>query len=238
MSGISSNGPIRIVLILHQQPEIQNGGWTGKEFLLILIFCSASKMDYFEEQKEEIESLKSIFPEELSEISAFPPTFMIRIDDVGISSTVSSLQLRISFPTKYPDEAPSIEIPNRSNAMPKDFIEELISYLRGSCEEYIGMPMVFGLVDAAKEWINENVGKFKSSEEVKTAAGETDEEDETQDSLIPQNLKDKLEIVNSKGGKWNFIIGLIGNILTQPGLFWVPPPPWARRLGVQLILPG
>lgn len=167
-------------------------------------------MDYLEEQREEVESLKSIFPDEFSEISAFPPTFMIRIDDVDISSTVSSLQLKISFPPKYPDEIPSIEIPNRSNAMPKEFIEELIAFLQGSCMEYLGMSMIFGLVDSAKEWLVENMGKFKSFEKDKTAAAEMDEEDNTQDSMISQNLKDKLEIVNAKGGRWNFIIGLIG----------------------------
>lgn len=81
-------------------------------------------MDYYEEQRQELETLKAIFLDEFSEISIFPPTFMIRLDDVNISSTVSSLQLKVSFPPKYPDEIPSIEIPNRSNAVPKAFIEE------------------------------------------------------------------------------------------------------------------
>lgn len=179
----------------------------------LVILCKTFKMDYLEEQREEVESLKSIFPGEFSEISAFPPTFMIRIDDVDISSSVSSLQLKISFPPKYPDEIPSIEIPNRSNVMPKEFIKELITFLQGSCEEYVGMPMVFGLVDSAKEWINENVVKFRTCEEGKTAAGETEEEDNTQESLISESLKDKLEIANAKGGRWNFIIGLIGNLI-------------------------
>ena len=181
----------------------------GKE-KLVAILRSIGKMDYLEEQREEVESLKSIFPDEFSEISAFPPTFMIRIDDVDISPTVSSLQLKISFPPKYPDEIPSIEIPNRSNAMPKEFIEELIALLQGSCKEYLGMPMIFGLVDSAKEWLVGNMGKFKSFEEDKAAAAGVDEEDNIQDSMISQNLKGKLEIVNAKGGRWNFIIGLIG----------------------------
>ena len=93
-------------------------------------------MDFLEEQREEIESLKAIFPDEFSELSSFPPTFMIRIDELNIpSSSVTSLQLKISLPLKYPEEIPLIEIPNRSNAMPKEFIEELISFLKCSCEE-------------------------------------------------------------------------------------------------------
>ena len=209
--------PIRIDLLLRQHGETQNGGLAGEELPRMVIFNNVCKMDYLEEQREEVESLKSIFPDEFSELSAFPPTFMIRIGDVNISSTVSSLQLKVSFPLKYPDEIPSIEIPNRSNAMPKKFIEELLAFLRASCEEYIGMPVVFSLVDSAKEWINENAVRFKSSEEDKTAVEEADEEDNTQESLISQSVKDKLEIVNAKGGRWNFVIGLIGKL--DPPLF-------------------
>ena len=48
-------------------------------------------MDFLEEQREEIESLKAIFPDEFSELSSFPPTFMIRIDELNIPSSVTSL---------------------------------------------------------------------------------------------------------------------------------------------------
>lgn len=168
-------------------------------------------MDYLEEQREEVESLKAIFPEEFSEFSAFPPTFMIRVDELHISSTITSLQLKISLPSKYPDEIPSIEIPNRSNALPKEFIEELISFLKCSCKESIGMPMVFGLVDLAKEWINENATKVNSFQRDQAAVLESDEEIDDQDSMNLENLKDKLEIISAKGGRWDFVIGLIGN---------------------------
>ena len=170
-------------------------------------------MDYLEEQREEVGTLKSIFPEEFSELSAFPPAFMIRIDDLSISSSVSSLQLKISLPSNYPDEIPSIEIPNRSNAMPKDFIDELISFLRCSCQQFIGMPMVFSLVDSAKEWINENAGKFNIIEKDETLLLETEEEVSDQDSMNLQNVKEKLEMMNVRGGRWDFVIGLIGNLL-------------------------
>lgn len=167
-------------------------------------------MDFLEEQKEEVESLKAIFPYEFSELSSFPPTFLIRIDELNISSSVTSLQLKISLPSKYPDEIPSIEIPNRSNALPKEFIEELISFLKCSCEESIGMPMVFGLVDSAKEWIGENAMKLNGFQEDQAAKVESDEETDDKDSFNLENLKDKLEIINAKGGRWDFVIGLIG----------------------------
>ena len=169
-------------------------------------------MDYLGEQREEVECLKSIFPDEFSELSAFPPAFMIRIDDVDIFTSVSSLQLKISFPPTYPDEIPLIEIPNRSNAMPKEFTEELLSFIRVSCKEYVGMPMVFSLVDATKEWINENAVRFKSSEGEKKSVCETEDTENSPDSLTPQDLKYKLETANVKGGRWNFVIGLIGNL--------------------------
>ena len=186
-------------------------------------------MDYFEEQRQELETLQAIFLDEFSEISVFPPTFMIRLDDEHISAKVASLQLKVSFPPKYPDEIPSIEIPNRSNAVPKALIEELIAFLRGSCVEYLGMPMIFGLVDSAKEWIIENIEKFKSSGGDKTGAAETDEEENTEDSVISQNLKDKLDIVNAKGGRWNFVIGLIGKYFdpaSHPGLITHTTSQW------------
>ena len=170
-------------------------------------------MDYLEEQRQEVETLKSIFPEEFSELSVYPPAFMIRIDDLSISSSVTSLQLKISLPSKYPDEIPSIEIPNRSDAMPKDFIEELISFLRCSCQQYIGMPMVFGLVDSAKEWIHENAGKFNFVEKEETVLLETEEEVSDQHSVNLQNVKEKLEMMTVKGGRWDFVVGLIGNLL-------------------------
>lgn len=170
-------------------------------------------MDYLEEQREEVGTLKSIFPEEFSELSAFPPAFMIRIDDLSISPSVSSLQLKISLPSNYPDEVPSIEIPNRSNTMPKDFIDELISFLRCSCQQFIGMPMVFSLVDSAKEWINENAGKFNIIEKDETVLLETEGEVSDQDSVNLQNVKEKLEMMNVRGGRWDFVIGLIGNLL-------------------------
>lgn len=169
-------------------------------------------MDYLGEQREEVECLKSIFPDEFSELSAFPPAFMIRIDDVDIFTSVSSLQLKISFPPTYPDEIPLIEIPNRSNAMPKEFIEELLTFIRVSCKEYVGMPMVFSLVDATKEWINENAVRFKRSEGEKKSLCETEDTENSPDSLTPQDLKYKLETANVKGGRWNFVIGLIGNL--------------------------
>lgn len=168
-------------------------------------------MDYLEEQREEVESLKSIFLDEFSELSAFPAAFMIRVDDVDMFTSVSSLQLKISFPPSYPDEIPFIEIPNRSNTLPKEFIEELLTFIRVSCKEYVGMPMVFSLVDATKEWINENAVRFKRSEGDKKAVCETEENENSPDSLMPQKLKDKLETAK-KGGQWNFVIGLIGNL--------------------------
>lgn len=192
--------------------NFQNGGLSFRKTVTgCKNYCI---MDYLEEQREEVETLKSIFPEEFSELSIFPPAFMIRIDDVSISPSISSLQLKISFPSKYPDEIPSIEIPNRSNTMPKKFIDELISFLRCSCQQYIGMPMVFGLVDSAKEWINENTGKFNIVPgKDETVVIEHEEEVSDQDSVNLQNVKEKLEMMNVRGGRWDFVVGLIGNLL-------------------------
>lgn len=44
--------------------------------------------------------------------------------------------------------------------MLKEFIEELIFFLKCLCEEFVGMFMVFSLVDLVKEWVEENVMRF------------------------------------------------------------------------------
>ena len=56
-------------------------------------------MDYQEEQRQEVASLKSIFPGEFAELNTFPPTFMIRIDDVDISTFVK-FPFHLNIPMK------------------------------------------------------------------------------------------------------------------------------------------
>lgn len=75
----------------------------------------------------------------------------------------------------------------------------------------MGMPMVFGLVDSAKAWVEENAMRFNGFQGDQAVEIESDEETDGQDSIYLENFKDKLEMSNAKGGRWDFVIGLIGN---------------------------
>ena len=173
---------------------------------------SSEIMDYKAEQREEIESLKSIFLDAVFEPSVFPAIFIIRIDGFDISSLVSSIQLKITFPHNYPDECPYIEIPHRSNTMSKEFVTELEDFLHSTCYEYLGMPMILGLVNAARDWIQEN-GQFirNRSQREQTETADADEDGGTLESQGSDSVKDKVETMNTKhGGRWDMVIGLIG----------------------------
>lgn len=165
-------------------------------------------MDFFEEQREEIESLKAIFPDEFAEISSCPPSFMVRLDDLEISSS-GSVQLRIGFPEKYPEEAPVIELPNRSNVLPMVIVEELLKHLQEFAQECVGMAMVFTLVNEAKEWINQNKNKIM---EIKNQSVKTDviEEEVSSDEEELADSRNTSYADAKTGGRWDYVIGLIG----------------------------
>ena len=168
-------------------------------------------MDYFEEQREEIDSLKAIFPEELAELSACPPSFMVRVDELDIPSS-GSVQLKITFPEKYPEEVPVIELPNRSNVLPMEIVNELLTHLQEVAQEYIGMAMIFTLVNETKEWINQNKGRIL---EVKNHSLKTEvREDEvsSDDEELEESRNTSFRDTKS-GGRWDYVIGLIGMIL-------------------------
>lgn len=72
------------------------------------------------------------------------------------------------------------------------------------------MPMIFALVDLAREWINENNEKFRV---VNKGEADSQEESNMQELSTLQSLKDRSEVINAKGGKWNSVIGLIGTCM-------------------------
>lgn len=163
-------------------------------------------MDYFEEQRDEIDSLKAIFPDEFAEISVHPPCFMIRLDELDIPASGSPgvVQIKLSLPQNYPDNEPLIEIPNRSETLPKEIVNELQSHLETLAKESVGMAMVFSLINEAKEWINSNIEKIKAA---KCVEKPTEEEHSTDDEESPCSTV----YTEKSGGRWDYVIGLIGN---------------------------
>lgn len=163
------------------------------------------KMDYFEEQREEIESLKAIFPDEFAEISVDPPCFMIRLDELDLQSP-GFVQIKITLPRTYPDEIPIIEIPNRSETLPINIVNELQSNLDATAKESVGMAMVFTIINEAKEWISNNCDKIKEEKcQLKPSDKLPSSDGEDEDDLSTSTV-----YTDKSGGRWDYVIGLIG----------------------------
>ncbi|KAI9698944.1 MAG: hypothetical protein M1836_003133 [Candelina mexicana] len=113
-----------------------------------------------DEQREEREVLKSIFPDEFTDISDTEYRISILLDVINKEEDESkspTIILQVNYPTAYPDEAPQLEISTPPNA-PKyallDLQEDrsrLMEALQPTIEENMGIAMVFSLVSALKD---------------------------------------------------------------------------------------
>ena len=65
-----------------------------------------------------------------------------------------AIKLRVLYPKMYPEVVPSLEIESEKG-LNKTQIVELSDVLKENAEENLGMPMVFTLAEAAKEWMQE-----------------------------------------------------------------------------------
>lgn len=124
-------------------------------------------MDYSEEQKGEIEALESIYYGDFNIISTEPYyKFSIPIkteEYVPDTDNGLSCDLVITYTSKYPEEAPIIEIENAEN-FEDDYESSLLQYLDEQVTENLGMVMVFTLVSSAQEWLNvkwEDINKLR-----------------------------------------------------------------------------
>ncbi|XP_013783546.1 RWD domain-containing protein 1-like [Limulus polyphemus] len=138
--------------------------------------------DYKEDQKNEIGALESIYPSELTVLLEEPfHVFTIDLSTENFSNDpvhIVSVCLKFTYTPGYPDEEPLIEIENCEN-LEEDDSKELLKFLQNEAQENLGMVMVFTLVSAALEWLNqrgeENVKK-KQEEEEKRKRQEEEEE--------------------------------------------------------------
>lgn len=112
--------------------------------------------DYQEEQKNELEALESIYPDELKVIKTAPhAVFELHMvsqkaDADHSDEEEAAVTVRFSYTEKYPDEVPLIEISDSEN-LEDDQINEMLDLLHTQAEENLGMAMVFTLVSAIQE---------------------------------------------------------------------------------------
>ncbi|KAI9837920.1 MAG: hypothetical protein M1837_002659 [Sclerophora amabilis] len=144
-----------------------------------------------EEQKEEREVLDSIFPEEITDISDTVYRISIKLDVVSSGQDgdeedeAPTLQLQITYPENYPDEAPVLELSAPPNSAKYEHLDvyadrsTLMESLQPTIEENLGMAMVFSLVstlkDSAEVLISERQASARAVYEVERAKLEEEE---------------------------------------------------------------
>eukprot|EP00798_Chlamydomonas_sp_ICE-L_P003479 gene3477-13540_t len=139
---------------------------TNALFLLDLCQYPPSPMtDYPGEQAMEIEALEAILMDDLQIFDATHPdgwnvvgeTYIVAIDsredgEEEKDENVKEMEFVFGHTEKYPDEPPCMRLRVLGGLSTNDSIEGMIM-LNKEAQENLGMPMIFQLVTAAKEWI-------------------------------------------------------------------------------------
>uniref|UniRef100_A0A6M2E527 RWD domain-containing protein n=1 Tax=Amblyomma tuberculatum TaxID=48802 RepID=A0A6M2E527_9ACAR len=138
--------------------------------------------DFQEEQKNEIEALESIYPSELEIVETDPYhafTIDIKADaSEGPEDEQMSVKLKFTYVPRYPEEGPLIEAVEYENMTEED-IDALMTILKEQVQENVGMVMIFTLVSASTEWLNQHTETVKFNKaEAKRIQKEKDEEAE------------------------------------------------------------
>lgn len=121
--------------------------------------------DYAEEQRNELEAIESIYPDSFTVLSEEPTSFTITVtSDAGENGETVETTLKFTYVEKYPDEAPLWEIHSQENLEDGD-VGEILTLLQQQAEENLGMVMIFTLVTAVQEKLNEIVDAIKTRRE-------------------------------------------------------------------------
>ncbi|KAJ0178941.1 hypothetical protein K1T71_005716 [Dendrolimus kikuchii] len=129
-------------------------------------------MDYEYEQTSEVEALDSIYYGDMQVLETEPfHKFIIPIKSEGFDDGEGlACQLIFTYTAKYPDELPVIEIDNEENFDNIVDKNDLHIHLEEQGKENLGMVMVFTLVSAGQEWLNEKWDSVKKEREEQTLA--------------------------------------------------------------------
>ncbi|XP_054879178.1 RWD domain-containing protein 1 [Poeciliopsis prolifica] len=121
--------------------------------------------DYVEEQRNELEAIESIYPDSFTVLSEEPTSFTITVtSDAGENGETVEATLKFTYVSEYPDEPPLWEIYSQENLEDGD-LENILTLLKQQAEENLGMVMIFTLVTAVQEKLNEIVDAMKNRQE-------------------------------------------------------------------------
>lgn len=130
--------------------------------------------DYKEEQVNEIEALESIYPDELSVLRTEPcHVFQLTVaaeeEEEGEGEEEEkgqlSVTLKFTYTPTYPDEAPIFEVIFDDDDLAQDFEQEIVDLVQAQIEENLGMAMIFAIVSASQEFLNERIDDIKAAKE-------------------------------------------------------------------------
>ena len=109
---------------------------------------------FLEDQAEEKEVLQSIFPGEYEElsVSSFRICHLMPVVDGEVHVAVALL---VEYPAAYPSVIPSIVV-EPEKGLGKKQIDELQLLAEGQAQNNIGMPSIFVVAEAIKEWLADN----------------------------------------------------------------------------------
>ncbi|KAJ0066229.1 hypothetical protein NL108_004110, partial [Boleophthalmus pectinirostris] len=98
-------------------------------------------------------------------LSDNPTSFTITVtSDAGENGETVETLLKFTYVENYPDEPPLWEIQSQENLEDGD-VEEILALLQQQAEENLGMVMIFTLVTAVQEKLNEIVDAIKTRRE-------------------------------------------------------------------------
>ncbi|KAL7851756.1 hypothetical protein AOLI_G00221120 [Acnodon oligacanthus] len=121
--------------------------------------------DYGEEQRNELEAIESIYPDSFTVLSENPTSFTVTVtSDAGENDETVQVTLKFTYVEKYPDDPPVWEIHSQENLEDSD-TEDILTLLKQQAEENLGMVMIFTLVTAVQEKLNEIIDQIKSRRE-------------------------------------------------------------------------
>ncbi|NWI27720.1 RWDD1 protein, partial [Sula dactylatra] len=127
-------------------------------------------------------------------LSEKPTTFTITVtSEAGENDETVQTTLKFTYREKYPDETPLYEILSQENLDDND-VTDILKLLEQQAEENLGMVMIFTLVSAVQEKLNEIVDQIKTrrEEEKKQKEREAEEEEKQRFHGTPVTIENFL----------------------------------------------
>ncbi|CAE1323745.1 RWD domain-containing protein 1 [Acanthosepion pharaonis] len=138
--------------------------------------------NYKEEQKDEIEALEAIYPNEIKVLETDPNyVFVIEVAPQGMEETdeLAMVTIQFSLDDTYPDTIPVMEI-TESVYLDDAKLDEILEHMNTVAQENVGMVMVFTIVSAVQEKISDIIEQTKLQREEEQLRKQKEHEEKEQ----------------------------------------------------------